>query len=187
MNQTGTTQTPTNRTATKSEDAITQRIDGIESLKHHINGIRFAMLTTVSDDGSLRSRPMTTQEIAEDGDLWFFTSDDSEVVLEAQREPSVNLAYAKPDSGLYVSVSGNAELIKDAAKISELWNPMVAAYFPKGQNDPNLALLRITVTDAEVWDSPNKVAKLFNTLKAVVTAEKGDTRQHERINVVPTT
>jgi general stress protein 26 len=170
-----------------TDDGTNQHNDGIESLKRHISGIRFAMLTTVSDDGSLRSRPMTTQEIGEDGEIWFFTSDDSEVVLEAQREPSVNLAYSKPDSGLYVSVSGNAELIKDAAKISELWNPIVAAYFPKGQNDPNLTLLRISVTDAEVWDSPNKVASLFNSLKAVVTGEKGDTGQHERINVVPTT
>jgi general stress protein 26 len=167
-----------------TDDVTNQHNDGIESLKHHISGIRFAMLTTVSDDGSLRSRPMTTQEIGEDGEIWFFTSDDSEVVLEAQREPSVNLAYSKPDSGLYVSVSGNAEMVKDAAKINELWNPMVAAYFPKGKDDPNLALLRITMTDAEVWDSPNSVAKLFNTIKTAVTGEKGDTGQHERIKVV---
>jgi general stress protein 26 len=178
MNQTDSTYS-----ATKSEDANTQRNGGIESLKRHINGIRFAMMTTLSDDGNLRSRPMTTQEIGEDGDLWFFTSDDSEVVLEAQREPAVNLAYSKPDSGLYVSVSGTAELIKDAAKIKELWNPMVAAYFPKGQDDPNLALLRITATDAEFWDSPNSVAKLFNTIKAVVSGEKDDSGTHERIDV----
>lgn len=180
-------QSDTNQNAIKSENAINQRNDGMESLKRHINGIRFAMMTTLSDDGSLRSRPMTTQEIGEDGEIWFFTSDDSEVALEAQREMVVNLAYAKPDSGLYVSVSGNAELTKDAAKIKELWNPMVAAYFPKGQDDPNLALLRITATDAEVWDSPNRVAKLFNTLKAVVTGDKDNSGTHERIDVVPTT
>jgi general stress protein 26 len=170
-----------------NHNAIEQRNEGFESLKRHINGIRFAMLTTLSDDGSLRSRPMTTQEIGDDGEIWFFTSDDSEVALEAQREPAVNLAYAKPDSGLYVSVSGNAELIKDAAKTKELWNPMVAAYFPKGQDDPNLALLKITATDAEVWDSPNSVAKLFNSLKAVVTGERDNSGSHERIDVVPTT
>jgi general stress protein 26 len=179
-------QTDTNHNATQIDEATTRHNDGIGSLKRHINGIRFAMLTTVSGDGSLRSRPMTTQEVGEDGALWFFTSDDSEVVLEAQREPSVNLAYAKADSGLYVSVSGEAKLVKDAAKIKELWNPMVAAYFPKGQDDPNLTLLKVTVTDAEVWDSPNGVAQLFNTIKAVVTGEKDDTGQHERIKVVPT-
>ena len=179
-------QTDANDNAMKTEETTTQRNYGIESLKRHINGIRFAMLTTISQDDSLRSRPMTTQEIGEAGEIWFFTSEDSEVVLEVQREPSVNLAYAKPESGLYVSVSGNAELIKDAAKIKELWNPMVAAYFPKGQDDPNLALLRITASDAEVWDSPNSVARLFNTLKAVVTGEKDDTGHHKRINVSPT-
>ena len=171
----------------KSANASTQRNDGIESLRRQIDGIRFAMLTTITDAGGLRSRPMTTQEIGEDGEIWFFTAEDSEVALEAQREPSVNLAYAKPDSGLYVSVSGNAELIKDAAKIKALWNPMVAAYFPKGQDDPKLALLRITATDAEVWDSPHSVAKLFNTIKAVVTGEKDNSGTHERIDITPTT
>ena len=61
------------------------------------------MLTTSTDDGGLRSRPMTTQDIGEDGEIWFFTAEDSEVALEAQRESSINLAYAKPDSGLFLS------------------------------------------------------------------------------------
>jgi general stress protein 26 len=38
-----------------------------------IKGIRVAQLTTVEDDGSLRSRPMGTQDIEFDGTLWFFT------------------------------------------------------------------------------------------------------------------
>jgi general stress protein 26 len=176
-------QTDTDTNAAQSENATTQREDGLESLRRHVNGIRFAMLTTLSEDGRLRSRPMTTQEIAEDGVIWFFAADDSEVVLEVQREASVNLAYAKPESGLYVSVSGRAELVKDDAKIRELWNLVVAAYFSKGQDDPNLALLRITATDAEVWASPNKVTRLFNTLKAVVTGEDDHSGTHEHLNV----
>ncbi|MES1211642.1 MAG: pyridoxamine 5'-phosphate oxidase family protein, partial [Acidobacteriota bacterium] len=36
--------------------------EAIEQLYAKIKGIRIAMLTTVDEDGSLRSRPMATQE-----------------------------------------------------------------------------------------------------------------------------
>ena len=38
------------------------RADAIKTLGALIKDIKFAMLTTVEDDGSLRSRPMATQQ-----------------------------------------------------------------------------------------------------------------------------
>jgi len=54
----------------------------IQKLGELMKGIRFATLTATDEDGSLRSRPMTTQDIEFDGDLWFFTSADAEKVSE---------------------------------------------------------------------------------------------------------
>jgi general stress protein 26 len=165
----------------------TNRAEGIETLKKHLEGIRFAMLTTVDDDGSLHSRPMATQEMSDEGDLWFFTAASSEKVHEAQRSPWVNLSYSNPDSSLYLSVSGRAELVRDRAKIEELWNPAVAAYFPNGKDDPELALLRVDVANAEVWDSPSsKVVRSFNMLKAIVTGTRDEQGRHERIELEQT-
>src|SRR5689334_858328 len=45
----------------------------VKKLGELIKDIKFAMLTTVEPDGSLHSRPMATQEVEFDGDLWFFT------------------------------------------------------------------------------------------------------------------
>ena len=45
----------------------------IKKLAEMIRDIDFAMLTTVAEDGSLHSRPMSTQRAGFDGDLWFFT------------------------------------------------------------------------------------------------------------------
>ena len=47
-----------------------------ETLHDLIKDIRFAMFTTRKDDGSLRSRPMTTQGDPgeEPGILWYFAS-----------------------------------------------------------------------------------------------------------------
>ena len=64
------------------------------------------MLTTVDEDGTLRSRPMGTQEIEFDGDLWFFTADPSGKSAEVREHQQVNVSYADPGSTRYVSVSG---------------------------------------------------------------------------------
>lgn len=49
-----------------------ERNEHIKKLGELITDIKFAMLTTVEQDGSLRSRPMATQQVEFDGDLWFF-------------------------------------------------------------------------------------------------------------------
>jgi general stress protein 26 len=168
----------------KQDVVIHNRAEALETLKRHLHGIRFAMLTTLSQDGRLHSRPMTTQELSEDGKLWFFTNLDSEKVIEAQNKPWVNLAYTNEGSSLYVSVSGHAELVKNREKIKELWNPMAAAYFPKGIDDPQLALLSVDVDDAEVWDSPSAApVRLFNMVKAIVTGKVDDQGHHEHLEV----
>jgi general stress protein 26 len=170
---------------TKNQDVvIANRVAALDSLKRHLQGIRFAMLTTLSEEGRLHSRPMTTQELTADGKLWFFTNLDSEKVIEAQKKPWVNLAYTNEGSSLYVSVSGHAQLIKDREKIKELWNPVAAAYFPNGVDDPQLALLSVEVIDAEVWDSPNAApVRLFNMLKALATGKVDDQGHHEHLEI----
>jgi len=101
-----------------------------QKLKELIQGIKFAMLTTAEADGTVRSRPMATQEVEFDGDLWFFTYADAPKVEEVQHNQHVNVSYAAPDRNCYVSVSGTAQLVRDRSKIAELWQPKYKAWFP---------------------------------------------------------
>src|SRR5512139_2632907 len=98
----------------------------VEKLKEMLEGIDFCMLTTI-DGGQLRSRPMSTQQFEFDGDLWFFTRDNTHKADEVAKDPRVNVAYSKPDDNRYVSVSGTAEIVKDRAKMEELWSPILRA------------------------------------------------------------
>lgn len=59
-----------------------ERNEHIKKLGELTKDIKFAMLTTVEPDGSLRSRPMATQQVEFDGDLWFFTGASSHKVHE---------------------------------------------------------------------------------------------------------
>ncbi len=158
------------------------RQEAINKLKDLIEGIDFAMLTTVSGK-QLRSRPMSTQQFQENGEIWFFTSDETHKVEEIQQDNRVNVAYSKPSDNAYVSVSGTATLVKDRAKIEELWNPILKAWFPKGLEDPHLALLKISVEDAEYWDSPNStVVQLVGFVKALVSGEQADGGEHGKVS-----
>lgn len=154
-------------------------MDEQQKLWGKIKDVRVAMLTTVEDDGSLRSRPMYTQQAEFDGELWFFTADDSGKVEEISREHQVNLSYAEPKNSRYVSVSGVAELVKDRSKIEELWSPMLKAWFKDGLDDPHLALLRVRVTEAEYWDdTSSKMSQLFGMVKAAMTNDTYTGTEH---------
>lgn len=151
----------------------------LQDLWDKIKDVRVAMLTTTEQDGSLRSRPMYTQQAEFDGDLWFFTADDSGKVAEIRADSDVNLAYAEPKDSRYVSVSGKAELVKDRAKIDELWSPMLKAWFNGGKDDPHLALLRVRVSEAEYWDdTQSKMSQLFGMIKAATSSGTYESTEH---------
>lgn len=121
-----------------------------------IKDMEIAMLTTVAENGCLHSRPMSTQQVDVDrAELWFFSSIDSPKIAEIYHEREVGLAYASPETHRYVSVSGRAFVVRDGEKANELWNTEALTWFPHGVNDPHLALLRIEVESAQIWDSPS--------------------------------
>lgn len=162
----------------------TDRNQNIEKLREMVKDIEFAMLTTAEANGTLRSRPMATQEIKEDGDIYFFTHATSPKVDEVQRDQHVNVSYANPEDHRYVSVSGMARLVRDRKKIEELWNPVLKAWFPDGLEDPDLALLKITVTQAEYWDSPSStVAHVLGFVKALATGQTYQPGENEKLNL----
>jgi general stress protein 26 len=157
--------------------------EAIKKLNELIKDVQVAMLTTI-DWGVLRSRPMQTQEAEFDGTLWFFTSTDTHKTEEIEKDRRVNVSYAAPDSNTYVSVSGTAEIVSDRAKIEELWNPILKAWFPKGLEDSTLCLLKVTVEQAEYWDSPSStVVQVVGFVQALVTGERADGGDHGKVNL----
>ena len=160
-----------------------RRQESIEKLKGMLEGIDFAMLTTTAN-GKFRSRPMSTQEMDENGDLWFFTSDETHKVDEIKADDRVLVAYSAPDDNTYVSVFGHAKIVRDQAKIDELWNPVHKAWFPEGKDDPHLCLLKITIEEVEYWDSPNsKLVELAGFVKALVTGQEADGGDYGKIKL----
>ena len=157
----------------------------VKKLARLIKGIDFGMLTTYDADGRLYSRPMSHNgDVEFDGDVWFFTYANSHKVHEIETRPQVNVSFSSPKDQTYVSLSGRAELVRDKAKIKELWTPALKAWFPDGVDTPEIALLKINVEKAEYWDSPSSpVAHALGLVKTLVTGSPGNVGDNKKVDV----
>ncbi len=156
----------------------------LEKLVDLIKNIKTAMFTTAEVDGTLRSRPMRTQQAKPDGILWFFNAADSAKTHEIQQDRHVNVSFMDDASNTYVSVSGKARNVKDKAKIDELWHEPLKAWFPEGKDDPNISLIKVTIDQAEYWDSPSStLVHLYGMVKATLTGEPAHPGENKKINL----
>ena len=151
----------------------------IEELYSLVEGIDIAMLTSRNFDGTLVSRPMSTQEKRPRVDFWFVTSTDTHKVDEIEAQPEVNLAYYNNKSREWVSVSGTARIITDRDLIRTLYKPDWKAWFGDeggdrngGPNDPRLALIEVEAHEATYLKSNQpRAVMLFKVAKAMITGD----------------
>jgi general stress protein 26 len=139
-----------------------------------IQDIRFAMFTTRDAAGELHAHPMTTQnsKVDEENSLWFFMSQTSDTVTDLKASPEVCVIYGDPGKDAWVSVSGSAAVVDDMGKKKQLWSVMTKAWFPKGVDDPDLALVQVRISNASYWNvKESQVVQLFKMAKAVVTGK----------------
>jgi general stress protein 26 len=138
-----------------------------------IAGMHIAMMTTLATDGRMSSRPMAVQDKPFHGTLWFLTRVTSEKVDELKSDSDVTLTFAEPKDSKYVALKGRATVSQDRAKIKELWNPMYKAWFPKGDEDPEIAVLRVDITEGDYWEATgNKVVMMAKYAFAAATGGK---------------
>lgn len=163
----------------------TDRNEQIKKLRELVKDIEIGMLTTIDEDGTLHSRPMSTNgQVESDGTLWFFTYASSHKVAEVEQHQQVNVSFSAPSKQRYVSMSGTAQLVQDRNKIQELWKPELKAWFPNELDEPDIALLKVNVAKAEYWDAPSSwVAHTIGLVKAIATGEKASSGENEKINL----
>lgn len=146
-----------------------------DSLINLIRDIKFTMFTTVSEDGSIHSRPMgnlTANLKSFDGTLWFFSKKDSFKNHDLENDQHVNLAYASPEKQKYISISGRGFVSTEKEKMKELWNPILKTWFPEGLDDPEISLIGVKVESAEIWDAPpSGVVHALGFVKQAVTGK----------------
>ena len=167
-----------------SEVKILHGAEGMKKIGELIKDIRICMMTTAASDGSFDSRPMATQKTEFDGTVYFLTRGESGKVHEIADDAHVSLLYADTSDSKYVTAKGRASISKDQAKIHELWNPMFKAWFPGGEDDPDVSVLKVTVTEAQYWEaSSSKLVVGMKYLAAAVTGGKVNVGEHGAVTL----
>ena len=144
--------------------------DSKKHLAELVERARIAMLTTMTSDGKLESRPMALQDVEFDGDLWFFVDESADVVADISAHPQANVAFSNHKQSEWTSLAGTATVVRDRAKVEELWSPAVKVWFPDGPDTPGLVLLKVHAESAQYWESTgSKVRQMLGAVRAVVT------------------
>jgi len=141
-----------------------------------------AMLVTRTPHGELRGRPMALAEAETDGTLWFITGRHSAKVDELAKDNRV--AVTMQSSTKFVSVSGKATAVEDRAHVARLWKVEYKVWFPGGQDDPEIVLLRLDGAAGEYWDNSGTsgLKYLIEAGKALLTGTRPDVDNDPKVH-----
>ncbi|GAC1564364.1 MAG: pyridoxamine 5'-phosphate oxidase family protein [Beijerinckiaceae bacterium] len=147
-----------------------------------IKDIQVAMLVTQDKSHTLSARPMAACNKAFDGTLWFMAREGSPKLDELAQSPNVLLAYSHPGKQDYVSLAGKARIVRDKAKVKELWSEPARVWFPKGPEAGDIVLIAVEVETAEYWDSPSAtMVYAYGYAKARLTGEPPHMGENKKV------
>lgn len=158
--------------------------DAIKKIKDFVNDIKVCMFCTSVTDMPFRTRPMSTLEVDDEGNLWFFSAKSSDKNDEIKNDDTVQLIYSKNSDVHFLTITGKATIVEDQAKKDALWNPIVKAFFPEGKDDPNLSLVKIKPEAAHYWDTVNgKMITWFKMAASAVTGNQNNVGVEGKLKV----
>ena len=102
-------------------------------------------------------QPMTAFVERDTGQIWFFTRKDTDLAKEISGDSPAMFIFQ--NDNLQACIGGKLSVDHDQKRIDQYWNPVVAAWYPEGKDDPFLTLLRMDCKDAEVWISDDGMIK----------------------------
>ena len=125
------------------------------------------------DQPGYHAQPMTAFREQETGTIWFFTRDDTDLARDAALAggQSAMFHYGSKDQNVWACIHGHlSSQGQDREIIDRYWNPVLAAWYPEGKDDPHLTILRFEAGDGRVWVNEGGFLKFaFEIAKANVT------------------
>jgi general stress protein 26 len=161
-----------------------QSEEAIKKMQQLISHDAIGMFTTCLGEAPLQTRPMSTQEVDDEGNFWFFSGMESSKNFELKNDTRVQLFYANGSKSEYLTVYGKASISTDRKKIDALWSPMVKAWFQGGKDDPNISLIKVTPEEAHYWDTKNnKMISMLKIMTSVLTGKTMDDGVEGELNI----
>jgi general stress protein 26 len=148
--------------------------DAIQRIQHVVDKTQTCFFCTHALEGPTSgTRPMSVQQVGEDGILWFLSASDSHKNAEIAHSPNVDLYFQGTEHSDFLHLSGHAVISNNKAKIKELWKPILKTWFTEGEDDPRISVLKVTPLSGYYWD--NKHGNVVAGVKMLIGAAIGKT------------
>lgn len=148
--------------------------DAVEKIKELVGKAKTCFFCTAFPAGeSNGARPMSVQQVDDDGNLWFLSADDSHKNLEVTSDPRVTLYFQGSPHSDFLQLIGTATVSRDKAKIKELWEPVIKTWFTEGIDDPRITVIKVKPTEGYYWDT--KHGNMVAGVKMMIGAAIGKT------------
>lgn len=139
------------------------------------------------DQPGYHAQPMTAHREEETGTIWFFTREETDLARDAGvgGGQSAMFHYGSKDQKVWACIHGELSVRgHDREIIDRYWNPVLAAWYPEGKDDPALTILRFDADDGRVWVSEGGLLKFaFEIAKANMTKTMPDAGGVAEVNL----
>lgn len=125
----------------------------IKKMAELIKDAQTCFFCTTSADGSMDARPMSVQQVDEQGNLWFLSAADSHKNQELKDDVSVRLFFQGSPHSDFLHLEGKATVSRDKAKIKELWKFVLKTWFTEGEDDPRITVIKVAPSHGYYWDT----------------------------------
>lgn len=141
-----------------------------------LEGIQAGMLGLTRD---AKVVPMSHHADPEAHALWFIAAAGSHLVEATGTTPHEALHVVAEGSGkLYARIEGRLSVSDDRAKLDEIWNGVASSWFEEGRDDPDVRLLKLAITGAEVWTTTGGTGFLYELALNKITGKAPNMGEH---------
>ncbi len=145
--------------------------EAAEKIKDLAKEIDTCMFCTYNGN-KLESRPMSTQQVDDEGNLWFLSDKNSDKNKAIAVNDKVELFFGQGHDK-FLALHGKATISYDRQKIKELYKPIVKVWMKGGEDDTNLSAIKVAFTDGYYWDV--KHGKMVELAKIAISLVSGKT------------
>ena len=115
--------------------------------------------------------------------IYFFSDNTSDLGKAVLADPGATVTACHIDADYQASLRGRIYPEHDKALVERFWNPIAASWYPGGQDDPKMLMLRFEPEQAAIWaSSGNPLKFLYETAKANLTDSLPDVGKSKVIN-----
>ena len=149
-------------------------MEAIDKIRELIDEAKTCFFCTrASLSGPLSTRPMSVQQVDEEGVIWFLSANDSHKNAEIKVDPTVQMFFQGSDHSDFLTLTGTASITTNKAKIQALWQPILKTWFTEGVDDPRITVIAVTPENGYYWD--NKNGNMIAYIKQLAGAAMGKT------------